>query len=188
MAGVRVVGRKDLARQFGVSENVIDNMAQRGQLRKVGRNLYDYDHAMKVREAQNPAGREREMIRKAAATTPAAAPAEAKDTAGAELPPQAGAVSGTTDVLLRARTAKVLADAQMSQLALKKTAGSLIEVDKVKREATEASRLLVARLKAFPARLGPMVSTISDRAECVKVIETEVNLLIMELQEKLAAL
>lgn len=175
---------------FGVSENVVDNMAQRGQLKKVGRNLYDLDHALKVRAAQSPAGREREMIRKATQGATAAAPVEASNTAGAELAPQAGAVGGsqTGDVLLRARTAKVLADAQKSQLELKRTAGSLVEVDKVKREAADASRLLVARLKAFPARLGPMVSTITDRAECVKVIETEINLLVMELQEALAAL
>lgn len=64
-AFLNVISRGDLAKLWGISPNVIDNMLQRGELRRVARGLIDFDHAKKVRAAQDPVARERAMIRKA---------------------------------------------------------------------------------------------------------------------------
>ena len=182
--------RETIAKEFGVSVNVIDNMLQRGQLRKIAHGLIDLDHARVVRAGQNPAKREIGLLRKAQGLT-----TQPKDKAAADVPsaapiapPEAKSGTEPMDVLMRARTAKVVADARMSELALREKMGALVDIEKVKREAHDASRLLVTRLRAFPARLGPLLATIGDTAECVRLIDVEVQMLVTELQEALSAI
>lgn len=176
MAGVNVITRENLAKEWGISANVIDNMLQSGQLRKISRGLIDYDHAKTVRAGQDPAQRERGMVGAAMSqATEVAAPAE-------RAPTNAG------DLLLRARAAKVVADAEASKLQLAKLKGTLVETEAVKREAQDVGRLIVGRLNALPSRLGPMLASISDATECTAAIKEEIDALVAEIREGLAAL
>lgn len=186
MGAIRTISRKDLAAEWGISPNVIDNMLQRGQLKKLALGLIDYDHAQKVRAAQSPVGREREAIRKAVAAQQIEARPEARP--AQEAPPAELPTAGPVDVLLRARTAKTLADARIADLNHKRLAGSLVEIEKVKKEAADAGRVMVARLRTMPSRLGPMLASMSDPAQCIAAIDKEVGLIVTELREALAAL
>lgn len=193
---VPTIRREQLAKEWGISPNVIDNMLQRGILRRVGHGLIDYEHAKKARQAQNPAARERGLILKAtraerSARPPDAAPDPAGDAPEAGDPPvvpKAAPGGGVTDVLMRARTSKVVTDARISELNFKKLAGTLVDREQVKADAHNAAQILVSRLRAFPSRLGPMLAPIGDTAECVALIDAEVAQLITELQEAIAAM
>lgn len=189
MSAVRTITREALGKEWGISPNVIDNMLQRGQLQKVARGLIDYDHAVKVRAAQSPAARERAIVAKAAKgeAPPSAPPAIGRADAG-RATEEAPAAHATADVMLKARAAKTLADAKIAQLNHDKLKGSLVEVDRVKQDAANAARTMVARLNALPSRLGPMLATISDPAQCIKEIEKEVGRIVTEMREALAAL
>lgn len=188
MGAVRTITRDGLAKEWGISVNVIDNMLQRKQLRKRGHGLIDYDHAVTVRAGQSPAARERAIVAKAAkaeAEAVAAPPAKGEAPPG---PPDTPVLGGTAEAMLKARAAKTIADAKIATLQHRKLEGSLVEREAIKREAANAGRVLVARLGALAPRLGPMLASVSDPAECIKLIEREVAQLATELREALAAL
>lgn len=190
MAAVRTISREDLGREWGISPNVIDNMLQKRQLRRVAHGLIDYDHAMTVRAGQSPAARERAIVAKAAKGETASPPTAAQGEAPVSPPPPRDdhPATGTAEAMLKARAAKTIADAKIAALNHERLKGSLVPVDEVKRDAANAGRVLVARLNTLPARLGPMLASISDPTECIKAIEKEVGHIARELREALAGL
>ena len=188
MGAIRTITREKLAKEWGISPNVIDNMRQKRQLRKIAHGLIDYDHALTVRAGQSPAARERAIVAKAAKGEAPPPPAPAQGEAPVSPPPLDHPATGTAEAMLKARAAKTIADAKIAALNHERLKGSLVPVDEVKRDAANAGRVLVARLNTLPARLGPMLASISDPTECIKAIEKEVGHIARELREALAGL
>lgn len=190
MGAIRTITREKLAKEWGISPNVIDNMLQKRQLRKIAHGLIDYDHALTVRAGQSPAARERAIVAKAAKGETASPPTAAQGEAPVSPPPSRDdhPATGTAEAMLKARAAKTIADAKIAALNHERLKGSLVPVDEVKRDAANAGRVLVARLNTLPARLGPMLASISDPTECIKAIEKEVGHITRELREALAGL
>lgn len=181
----RVVRRQELAEMWGISANVIDNMLTRGQLRRVAHGLIDLDHAEQVRAAQDPVERERALMIKAqqAAVVDVAPPFAQPATDG-----NSKSGSEKLDLLLRARTAKVVHDARNAELHLKVQQGVLLDKAEVHRGAFLAGQLLVSRLKALPSRLGSQCASIRDAAECERLVGAEIDQIVTELQDALAGL
>lgn len=187
MAGVEVITRHDLAKEWGVTPSLVDNMLHRGALRKIGNGLIDYAHARVVRASQSQAAIEGNQAG-VFAREPRKSKSEAVTVPVDQATRETAAHHREADTATNARTLKLVNEARIADLQWKKLSGSLVDRDKVKLEAANVGRLMQGRLKGLAHRLGPMLADISDKGECVKLIDVEVTLLILELQEAISAL
>lgn len=186
--GPRAISRRDLANLWNVSPNTIDVWRQQGKLRAVHVGYFDLDHAERYRASMDPAALERESNKRLArglqAPGAAAAPAADAEPEADDAGDAPGATS-TNSPLFRARTAKVVADARLAQVRLREAEGLLVSRGLVRRQSYEAGALLVARLRALPRRLGPLLAATPDAAECVALIEAEMDEIAAEVREHL---
>ena len=169
---IRTIDRAGLRKLWGVSDSTIDNLLQRDKLKKVGRNLFDYDQVMAFRSQQNPArisgGKDSN-------------PTKASVVEAEEL----GAVATASRA---ARTSKLESEAEIAKLTLEKLRGSLVARAEVRRDAADVAMLLVRQLSALPSRLGPQLAETGDTAECVALLTGEIVGIVKELRERLEAL
>lgn len=212
-----LVTRQQLAAMWGVSPSAIDNHVQEGRLRKAGRGLFDLDEANQARAAMKAHGLRTDTIvrmeREAQAPkAPPKAPRKAKaaqQAPSSQPPPQdspspeaaadgpagpdlrvvdGGKVAQVTSVLAAARTQREVFSARTAEMNFQKARGALVERDKVKAQAADAARLVVARLRTLAPRLGPMLASLNDPAECTALIDKEVRELVLEFQDMMAGM
>lgn len=177
--GGRVISRKDLAKHWNVSPFTVDDMSKRGLLKRVGRGLFDYDHAQAVRLSQHQGHREREMLKKLER-------GERPPTDGT-LPADAAVdLSGAAGTMLRARTDKALAQARQAQAELKMLASDLVSIETARADAVAALAAIRSVLDPLPARLGPELAKLRTTRECVAFLEAEIRRAITELRAAVA--
>lgn len=179
-APVKVIGRRELAELWGISPYTIDEMLQRGELRKIATGLIDFDHAQAVRASQDPAAREKQLLlkRQASHRSPMSGPAPSRT------PEDADHIAK----LHSARAIKVVSEAQLSQLRLRQVRGELLDVEETRRQGMHVGRMLVSRLRALPSRCAAQVAPIGSARECEGIVRAEIDSIIAELQEELARL
>lgn len=179
---MRVIGRRELAKEWGVSPAAVDAMLMRGELRRVARGLIDADHAATVRAAQDPRERERALLIKMQKST------QVSDSTGSDDAPAPGKGNTIADVLYRARATKAVHDAKMAELNLRVVQGGLVERETVRSTCHNSTQLLVSRLKAMPSRLGSLASSVSSADECTALVQAEIDALIVEFNDAIAAI
>ena len=175
------ISTSELAKLWSVSPQYVSKLKSEGRIVSSGRGRIDRASAMMFWASRDPAAVATRNANKMVGGQSGVAgkrSAEGKRHKMAEV-----AAVENQGVYLDARARQTEAKAQREELELARLNGDLVSRSDVERGAETIGRLLQLRLKAFPARLGPLLAAVIDPAECIKVIQDETNLLMDELHD-----
>lgn len=188
-----LITQSELARRTGKSQPYIAKLIKQGKLQKNKDNLLDYDIASKTLTSSKnisfDANREYAKEQKGVPLEERKAKAK-KVTPKTDIPlddEEDLAKTTASDMwkinLLfnKAKTAEKVALAKLRDIDVKLKEGSLLEADTVKKEAAEIGNLITQKLYNMVNKLAPLMVGIDHQNKAKEILESEVEIVLEEL-------
>lgn len=185
------VSASELSRHAGVTKQTISRKIKNKILLPVshtnsGRPLFDLDSALKILADLKPF--DDEKSNQSLLLNRGGRPKQNND----DLPfSQNGGETNSEDATVRfnnARAARAEYQAMLAKLEVEEKYRTVVSVESVRQQGSELGSVLVNALTNLPDRLSDELATLDDSREIHKLLTTELNLMIIDIRQKLGNL
>lgn len=168
-----LVSRKELAREWGVSDGYIRNLVSQGKLPVTPEDKIDLDVANAIRSTMSTSHMNGNQ------TT---------QEMGGQVSQQGEGKPSVAENITKVRAAEASMKAQLMKIKLERQKGELIETKEVEMEAVEVGTLLSQAIMAIPARLSAEMVACRTQAEAKEVLMRECRQINEEIVKRLGGI